>query len=126
SLVALAVVTVLGMVFARPIVTAFAGGYRANPAEFERTVMLTRVVFPYIFFMGTAALGMAALHAHRRFAVASFAPGLLNVAFLIAAFALPGPLEAAGLDRSYAIAIGALLGGLLQVIAQWPALRRIG
>ncbi|MDB4994733.1 MAG: putative peptidoglycan lipid flippase MurJ, partial [Myxococcaceae bacterium] len=124
SLLALGLVTVLGVVFARPLAELFAGGYTG--AELERTVQLTRIVFPYIFFMGTAALGMAALHAKRRFAVAAFAPGLLNVAFLLAAFLLPGPLEAHGFDRAYAIAIGALFGGLLQVLVQWPALRAIG
>lgn len=126
SIVSLLVATALGMVFARPLTELFAGGYHAREAEFERTVAMTRIVFPYIFFMGTAALGMAALHTHRKFAVASFAPMLLNVAFLIAAFLLPSRLEAAGLDRAYAIVIGALMGGALQVIAQWPALRRIG
>src|SRR5579883_3359533 len=89
SLVALFVVSVLGVAFARPLCELFAGGYHDRPDEFERTVELTRIVFPYIFFMGTAALGMAALNAKRRFLVAAFAPGLLNVCFLIAAFALP-------------------------------------
>ncbi len=126
SLIALVVVTILGMLLARPLTVLFAGGYRERPEDFERTVALTRLVFPYIFFMGTAALGMAALHSQRRFAVASFAPGLLNVAFLLAAFALPAPLMLAGLDRSYAMAIGALVGGLLQVVAQWPSLRSSG
>ncbi len=126
SLLALVAVTALGMIFARPVTELFAGGYHSRPGEFERTATMTRLVFPYIFFMGTAALGMAALHTHRKFAVASFAPMLLNVAFLIAAFTLPGRLEAAGYDRVYAIGIGALFGGALQVIAQWPALRKIG
>jgi putative peptidoglycan lipid II flippase len=124
SLVALIVVTLLGMVFARPITEVFAGGYRG--VELERTVQLTRIVFPYLFFMGTAALGMAALNAKRKFAVAAFAPGLLNVAFIAAAFLLPGPFERMGIDRSIAIGVGALVGGALQVIAQWPALRKIG
>lgn len=126
SLIALAVVTALGVVFARPLCDLFAAGYRPRPDEFARTVGMTRIVFPYIFFMGTAALGMAALNAKKRFAVAAFAPGLLNVAFLVAAFALPGRLAAAGIDPSYAMCFGALLGGVLQVAAQWPALRRIG
>ncbi|MEO8875009.1 MAG: murein biosynthesis integral membrane protein MurJ, partial [Polyangiaceae bacterium] len=126
SLVALTVVTILGMVFARPITELFAAGYHDIPGEFERTVQLTRIVFPYLFFMGTAALGMAALNAKRRFAVAAFAPGLLNVAFIAAAFLLPIPLTKMGIDRSVAIGIGALVGGLLQVVAQWPALRKIG
>jgi putative peptidoglycan lipid II flippase len=126
SLVALVVVSVLGVAFADPLTVLFAGGYRARPGELERTAMLTRVVFPYIFFVGSAALGMAALNAKRRFAVAAFAPGLLNVALLAAAFALPGRLASMGRDPVLALAAGALAGGVLQVIAQWPALRAIG
>jgi putative peptidoglycan lipid II flippase len=126
SLVALAVVTVLGVAFAGPLTELFAAGYRTRPGELERTVALTRAVFPYIFFMGTAALGMAALNANRRFAVAAFAPGLLNVALLAAALGLPGILAATGHDPVLALAVGALAGGALQVAAQWPALRAIG
>ena len=126
SIVALAVVTVLGVALARPLTDLFAGGYRQRPLEFERTVSLTRWVFPYIFFMGSAALGMAALNVKRRFAVAAFAPGLLNVALLGAAFALPAVFVARGADPVLALAVGALVGGLLQVVAQWPALRAIG
>ena len=126
SLLALTVVTALGVAFAGPLCELFAAGYRARPGEFERTVGLTRIVFPYIFFMGTAALGMAALNAKRKFAVAAFAPGLLNVSFLACAFLLPGPLERAGMDRAWAMGAGALVGGALQVAAQIPALRAIG
>ena len=123
SLVALVVVTVAGMLFARPLTELFATGYHDRPGEFARTVELTRIVFPYILLMGTAALGMAALNANRRFAVAAFAPGLLNVALIAAAFA--APYLATG-DPVQALAYGALAGGVLQVVAQWPALRRLG
>ena len=126
SLAALATVTVLGVAFARPLTELFAEGYHDRPGQFERTAALTQAVFPYIFFMGTAALGAAALNAKGRFAVAAFAPGLLNVALLVAAFALPGVLAAGGHDAVLALAIGALAGGFLQVAAQWPALRAIG
>ena len=126
SIVALTVVTALGIAFAGPLCELFATGYHARAGEFQRTVTLTRIVFPYIFFMGTAALGMAALNAKRKFAVAAFAPALLNVAFLACAFLLPGPLERAGVDRAWAMGIGALVGGALQVAAQIPALRAIG
>jgi putative peptidoglycan lipid II flippase len=123
SLMALVVVTAAGMVFARPLTELFAAGYHARPGEFARTVALTRLVFPYILFMGTAALGMAALNANRRFAVAAFAPGLLNVALIVAALAAP---RLAMEEPVRALAFGALAGGLLQVLAQWPALRGIG
>jgi putative peptidoglycan lipid II flippase len=114
------------MVFARPLTELFAAGYHDQPGQFERTVALTRAVFPYILFMGTAALGSAALNANRRFAVPAFAPALLNVALLAAAFALPDMLAANGHDAVLALAIGALAGGLLQVVAQWPSLRALG
>jgi putative peptidoglycan lipid II flippase len=126
SFLALTVVTLLGMVGAPWLVELFAGGLHARPGAFERTVLLTRWVFPYIFFMGTAALGMAALNTYGRFAAAAFAPGLLNVAFVAAAVLLPGLLITHGWDPILTLAIGALVGGALQVVAQWPSLRKIG
>jgi putative peptidoglycan lipid II flippase len=125
-IVLLLAVTALGMLCARPLSDLFASGYHKNPPQFERTVALTRAVFPYIFFMGMAALGGAALNAKRRFVTSAFAPGLLNVAFLLSAFALPTFLVSRGIDLAMTLAIGALFGGLLQVVAQWPALSRIG
>ncbi|MFO0663154.1 MAG: murein biosynthesis integral membrane protein MurJ [Polyangiaceae bacterium] len=126
SILALIVVTVLGVVFAEPLTELFAGGMHKQPGQFERTVSLTRSVFPYVIFASSAALGMAALNTRRKFAVAAFAPGLLNVAFLIAAFTLPGPFAKMGIDPAQAIVVGALFGGVLQVVAQWPALVQIG
>jgi putative peptidoglycan lipid II flippase len=126
SLLALTIVTLLGMWGAPWLVDLFASGLHARPDAFERTVLLTRWVFPYIFFMGTAALGMAALNTYGRFAASAFAPGLLNVAFVVAALVLPAWFLARGQDRILALAVGALVGGALQVVAQWPSLRRIG
>lgn len=144
SLAALVVVTVLGIVFARELTWLFASGYAdaatdgaataggaaaaggAASDKLELTASLTRVMFPYILFMGTAALGMAALNAKRRFAVAAFAPALFSVGIVVAAFLLRGPLAERGVDPSMALAIGVLAGGVLQVVAQVPALRKIG
>ncbi len=125
SIAALLVVTVLGIVFARELTWLFASGY-AGSEKFELTTSLTRVMFPYILFMGTAALGMAALNAKRRFAVAAFAPALFSVGIVGAAFTLRGPLAARGIDPSMTLAVGVLAGGVMQVVAQIPALRRIG
>lgn len=126
SLAALVVVCGLGILAAEPLTALFAGGYADRPAQFARTVQLTRIVFPYLFFMGSAALGMAALNAKKKFAVTAFAPALLNVAFLLACFVLVPIFKRAGLDEAHAIGWGAILGGFLQMIAQWPSLRAIG
>jgi putative peptidoglycan lipid II flippase len=126
SLTLLVIVTALGVAFARELVALFAAGYRQEPGQFELTVQLTRWVFPYILFMGTAALGIAALNTYHRFVVSSFAPGLLNVAFVVVSLVLPSFLGARGYEPGLALAIAALAGGVLQVVAQWPSLRRIG
>ncbi len=127
SLVALVLACVAGIAFAPQLVELFAGGlHQRAGGAFERTVSLTRWVFPYLLFMGSAALGMAALNTWGRFAAAAFAPGLLNVAFIACAFGLPAWLAAHGHDRLLALAAGALVGGALQVVAQVPALRAIG
>jgi putative peptidoglycan lipid II flippase len=126
SLLALTITCALGIALARPLTALYTHDAHQRPADFGLAVELTRVVFPYLFFMGTAALGMAALNANRKFAVAALAPGLLNVGMLAAVVALPAPLEHLGIARAHAMTLGALLGGLLQVLAQWPALRAIG
>jgi len=126
SLVALFTVTALGVGFAPALADLFATGYAKVPGELERTVLYTRWLFPYILCMGTAALGAAALNSHGRFVATSFAPGLLNVSFVVLSLALPHWLGAEGYDIGLALVFGALAGGVLQVIAQWPSLKRIG
>ncbi len=126
ALLALLVVSAAGVLLAPELVALFAGGFAEEPGKLERTITITRWVFPYIFFMGNAALGMAALTTHRRFVVVAFAPGLLNVAFIAAALALPTWLLSRGQDPLMALVVGVLAGGILQVVAQWPSLKRIG
>lgn len=126
SLVILLILTILGVVFAKQLVWLFASGYHQIPGQFERTVQLTKLLAPYIFFMGTAALGVAALNLSRKFAVSSLAPGLLNIAFVVCGLTLPIWFQSRNQDPVYALAVAALLGGALQVVAQWPALRAIG
>jgi putative peptidoglycan lipid II flippase len=124
SLLVLAIISVLGVVFAGPITSLFVAAPQAE--TFSRTRDLTAAVFPYVFFMGTAALGAAALNAKHRFAVAAFAPGLLNVGIIVAAIVLRAPLEARGIDGAIALCIGVVAGGALQTAAQLPALRALG
>jgi putative peptidoglycan lipid II flippase len=125
-MVVLAVVTLAGVLLARPIATAYGAGFSDDPVRFEAFVTLTRVVFPYIFFMGVAALGAGVLNAHGRFAVPAAAPALLNVAFVLAPFVLVPPVVAAGHPPILALGLAALVGGVLQVVVQWPSLRAIG
>jgi putative peptidoglycan lipid II flippase len=122
----LLVTCALGVLAAPWLCELFAAGFHARPGAFERTVAITRAVFPYLLFMGLAALGAGALQTRKRFGVAAFAPALLNVAMIVCAIALAPVLARHGIDPLYALAIGALSGGALQVWAQLGDLRRAG
>lgn len=123
SIVLLAV-TVLGVLLAPWIVKLYAWGFQRDPALFDLTVGLTRLLFPYILLMGVSALLMAALYASKRFAAPAFAPALLNVALIAAAFLLVPTVERYGWPGIFALALGALIGGGLQVLFQLPALAK--
>ncbi|MEO0324668.1 MAG: murein biosynthesis integral membrane protein MurJ [Myxococcota bacterium] len=123
-LVVLAGVAALGVVAAPLLVRLYAAGFDADTTA--QAVTLTRWVFPYIALMGAAALATGALHASGRFTAPAFAPVLLNVAFIAAAFTLRDQAEALGLGTVGALALGALLGGALQLAALLPSLRGAG
>lgn len=122
----LLITCVVGVAAAPWLCELFAAGFHARPGAFERTVAITRAVFPYLFFMGLAAIGAGALQTRKLFGVAAFAPALLNVAMIVCAIALAPVLGRHGVDPLYALAIGALIGGALQVWAQMPDLRKAG
>ncbi|MFW6050495.1 MAG: murein biosynthesis integral membrane protein MurJ [Myxococcota bacterium] len=117
-------VSAIGVVAAPALVTLYAAGYLDDPQRFGTTVTLTRVVFPYIFVMGLAALAVGALNAMKRFAVPAFAPAMLNVALIAAPFLFVPVAVAMGFDPIVSLAVGALVGGLLQLGVQLPALVR--
>ncbi|MGE0792189.1 MAG: murein biosynthesis integral membrane protein MurJ [Sandaracinaceae bacterium] len=119
-------ISAVGVLAAPALVSVYAAGYVGRPELFEPSVQLTRLLFPYIFFMGLTALGMGGLNAMRRFAVPALTPALLNLAMIAAAFTLVGTAVRFGYPPIGALAIGALIGGALQMVAQWPAMQSAG
>jgi putative peptidoglycan lipid II flippase len=113
----------LGMLGARPISWAYALGLVDEPQRFELMVWLTRWLFPFLFLTGLGALAAGALNARGHFAVPALAPALVNVAMIAAPFLFVPLLTQLGLDPIASLAVGALLGGVLQLLVQLPALR---
>jgi putative peptidoglycan lipid II flippase len=120
------VLVLLGIVFAEPIVSAFAGAYREVPGKLELTVFLTRIMLPFLTFVALAAAFMGMLNSLHRFFIPALSPAMYNVATIVCAFALVPLMPALGLPAIAGIAIGSLIGGMAQLALQWPALRREG
>lgn len=119
---ALLATCVAGVVAAPVVVWLIAAGLE----QLDGAVVMTRWMFPYIGFMSLVALSAGILNTWKRFAVPAATPVLLNLAVIASAWAFAGPLERAGFHPVYAMALGVMLGGLLQLLIQIPALRRIG
>src|SRR6188768_1173162 len=112
----------VGVVAAPAIVWLMASGL----ARFDDAVVMTRIMFPYIALISLVSLSAGVLNTWKRFAVPAATPVLLNLAMIGGIWAL-GPLcERWGWPKIYALAIGVMAGGVLQLAVQIPALHRAG
>lgn len=119
---ALLATCVVGVAAAPALVWAMGSGLE----RFDTAVLMTRWMFPYIGFMSLVALAAGVLNTWKRFAVPAVTPVLLNLAVIAAAFWGAPALEARGVEPILALAGGVMLGGLLQLAVQFPALARVG
>ena len=125
-LIVTGILVVLGIVFAGPLVGGIASDYARVPGKLEETIQLTRVNMPFLLLIAIAAACMGMLNALKRFFVPAFSPAMYNVVF-IACLAIGVPLfRAVGIAPVMALSAGMLLGGLAQIVVQWPLLHREG
>ena len=120
------VLALLGILFAPQITGAFAPEFAEIPGKLELTTDLTRIMLPFLTLLAVAAAMMGMLNSLRRFFVPSLSPAMFNVASIFSALVLAPLMPAVGMEPIVGIAIGTLLGGLGQILLQWPALRREG
>ena len=123
---ALLLTCVLGVAAAPVLVWAMASGLKQEPRGFEAAVFMTRWMFPYIGFMSLVALSSGVLNTWRRFAVPAATPVLLNLAMIGAAWLGAPWFRSMGIEPVYALGAGVMLGGMLQLAVQVPALLRLG
>ncbi len=119
---------VLGIIFAAPITSAIASGseFAAVPGKLELTTQLTRIMFPFLTTVAVAVAMMGMLNSLHRFFIPALSPAMFNVATISCAFALVPIMPDVGLQPIAAIAIGTVLGGIGQILLQWPVLRKEG
>lgn len=122
----LALACLLGVLAAPLLVWGMAAGLHQQPGSFEAAVTMTRWMFPYIAFMSLVALAAGVLNTWGRFALPAATPVLLNLAMIAAMFWGSPWFATQGLEPIYALALGVMLGGVLQLAAQAWGLRRLG
>jgi len=118
--------TVLAEIAMPWLMLLLAPGFAGDPEKFAAAVLLARIALPYLAFMSLVALYCGILNALGRFAIAAFAPTLLNVvliAVLLVFIALGGSDQS---KAAVALAWGVAASGLLQVVVVAAAAAKIG
>ena len=123
--VLLAVITIIGVLAAPLIIRSVAPGFAASPGKLALTIHLTRLMFPYVMFIGLVALSMGILNVMGHFAAPALAPVLLNLAMIGSLYGVAWVSESQTV-RILGLACGVLLGGALQLVLQLPYLFRFG
>jgi len=113
STMLLILIVLLGIMFTPAIIRVMAPGFVEDQQKFNLAVSLTRIMFPYLVFIGLTAYSTGILYTFRSFAIPAFSPCLLNIAFIISA------LVSAGMEEPvYGLAIGVVIGGIAQLLVQ--------
>lgn len=127
---ALAVIALLGAVFSRQIIGLLTI-FGAHHGHWELAVYLNRIIFPSILFIGLAAVAASLLNSFHVFALPAATPIFFNLSLVACSFAaVYRPIlrwaPTAYRSPAVALAVGILIGGLIQFLIQVPALLRRG
>lgn len=122
----LVVLTILAELFMPVLLVPFVPGFLDDQEKFELTVLLTRILFPYLACMSLVAAYAAILNALHRFIAAAFAPvmlNLVNIAVLLAVIVLAVNDE---VTAAIWVSMATIVAGLAQLAIVWWAVKRAG
>ena len=121
------VLCVAGILLAEPLVRRIFPGYAEIEGKLELTVLLTRIMAPFLLFIVLAAKAMGVLNSHGKFGIPALSSTFFNLtsvgAGLLLGFVAGPPL---GIAPITGMALGTLLGGIVQYVCQIPSLRKTG
>lgn len=125
-LLSLLVISALAMIFMPFLVgTVIAPKFASDPEKFDLTVLLARIMFPYLAAMSLVAMLAGILNSLRRYFLAAFAPILLNVV-LVAGLVASGYLNLQAPDIGEVLGWSVTLSGILQLGLLVWAVKREG
>ncbi|MDH5297846.1 MAG: murein biosynthesis integral membrane protein MurJ [Desulfobulbaceae bacterium] len=122
----LSILTLLGMLLAKPLVLLLAPNFANIANKVELTTLLTVIMFPFLTLVSLAAVVMGILNTKGRFFVPAMASSFFNLGSIVGGLGLALILPRFGQPAIVGMAIGTLIGGLLQLVGQLPTLRKCG
>ncbi len=115
--IVLAALVLLLELLAPQVAWLLGGGF--EPELQAALTRMLRIITPAVLLFGLSGVVTGLLYALRRFTYPAFAAAVFNLGIIIAAPLLAGRLDA------YSLAVGVLLGSILQLLIQIPAMRDV-
>ncbi|MFW8601515.1 murein biosynthesis integral membrane protein MurJ [Desulfobacterota bacterium M19] len=122
----LSFLTIIGMYYARPIVMLIAPDFARVAGKIALTRYLTVIMFPFLIFVSLSAVVMGILNSKNRFFIPSIASSFFNLGSIIGGVSLAFIMPRFGQPAIVGMAVGTLIGGLLQLVGQLPTLKTTG
>jgi putative peptidoglycan lipid II flippase len=116
-IIVVGLICLIGIIFSPAIVTVIAPGFLSSPEKFSLTVLLTRIMFPFLLFISLAALIMGALNTKKVFFIPALAPALLNITLILSIVFFESRVR----QPITIAAIGVIAGGFVQFAFQLPS-----
>ena len=137
SMVVVGAATVLGIAFAPQIVAVMLPGQGFDTplppdqsfgfaTKRDLTIFLTRVMFPFLPLVTLAAIAMGILNSRRKFGLPALSSAFFNVGAIAVGVSGALLLPRYGIHPAIGMAVGVLVGGLLQWLVQVPQVRALG
>ena len=114
------IISIAIIIFAPELASLFAPSFKQVPDKFQTTVILIRIMAPFLALISMAALFMGALNSLKVFFIPSFAPVFFNVVMIFSIIFVPPLLTTRGINAILALGLGVIVGGLAQVLFQVP------
>ncbi len=127
-LILLSAITIIGILCADPIVRVMAAreGFENIPNKVELAHLLTVIMFPFLILVSLSSVVMGILNTKGRFFVPAMASSFFNIGSIVGGVSLALVMRYYEQPAIVGMAIGTLIGGVLQLVWQLPSLRRIG
>ena len=113
----LLIITILGIIFAKPITYIIASGFKTTPEKMQLTVTLTKIMFPYLIFVCLAALMMGTLNSLKKFFLSAVSSSFLNLSEILYVIFFAGLITLPQNQVKF-LGVSVVIGGIGQYIAQ--------
>ena len=115
-----------GLFFTESLVSLYAAAYQDVPGKFELTQNLTKILFFFLPFVTLAAAFMGILNANGVYFIPAFASAAFNATSILTGVAFIFLVPQWGYPPIVGMALGMVVGGLVQALVQIPSLKKVG